>query len=522
MKKYWWLILGMVFHLIFNLIFLSFNKMPPAWDQAAHLKNSVIWNRVMSGELDLTFKELVGQSWGYPPLMMFIGGLWSMVFGLGVFQITFLSTLFLILGMLGVYKLSKELNKSETGAVLAALLFSFFPIIFDISRNYLLDLPLTVFVVWAIWALIKARYLADFNKYTVLFVGLFIFSSLTKLNGFLYFGPMFVYVLYRAIKDREVKIVKNLIIAGLIFLVGVGWWYFINFGNIRDYLKIAGEGESVTDPMNLFKLTTWFYYLKLFYSQQATAATSLLFFGALIFWKKIMGDNKNRGFILVFLILSYLIFTVIKNKDTRFTMPLLPVVAVMMGLTLAKLGDFNKIVGKIVCFILGIFIMLSYLSNSFEWPIKKNYFLNFKLPLIGWVEIINVSENPVRSLKTKIWPQKQIVKDIDDGSRVMVIINKEEINGNNLGLFVELADKSITMELVPIRWESYVEMENYLNQMDYVLVPDNDYDLAPVYVINLEALIQSRDFILSQRDNWQLINTYTVYDGKKLFLMKRL
>jgi hypothetical protein len=144
------------------------------------------------------------------------------------------------------------------------------------------------------------------------------------------------------------------------------------------------------------------------------------------------------------------------------------------------------------------------------------------LPLIGWVEIINVSENPVRSLKTKLWPQKQIVKDIDDGSRVMVIINKEEINGNNLGLFVELANKSIAMELIPIRWQSYVEMENYLNQMDYILVPDNDYDLAPVYVINLEALIQSRDFILSQRDNWQLINTYIVYDGKKLFLMKRL
>ena len=522
MKKYWLLIWVIVFHLVFNLIFLSLNKMPPAWDQAAHLRNSIVWNRVMSGGLGLSFKELIGQSWGYPPLMMFLGGLWSMIFGVGIFQITFLSTLFLIIGVVGTYVLTKELSKNDLAAGVAALLFSFFPIIFDISRNYLLDLPLTVFVLWAIWALIKSRYLVDFNKYTVLFILLFLFSSLAKLNGFLYFGPMFIYVLYRAIKDKEIKIIRNFFIVAGIFMVGVGWWYLVNFENIRAYLKVAGEGESVTDPMNLFKMETWFFYLKLFCLQQATVVTSLLFFGVLPFWKKIGVEKKKRGFMLVFLILSYLIFTIIKNKDTRFTMPLLPIAAVIMGLGLAKLEEFNKVIFRVVFIILGLFMLLNYFSNSFQWPIKKEYILSFKMPWFGWIEVINISENPVRSLKTALWPQKQIVNSVVEGSRVMVIINKEEINGNNLNLFTEVANKSIFFELVPNSWQSDLEMQNYINQMDYVLVPDNTYDLAPVYVINLKALNQSRDFVLNQKENWELVDTYYVYGDKKLFLMKKL
>lgn len=524
MKKYWFLVLIIVFHLVFNFVWLGLNKTPPAWDQAAHIRSSVIWNRALIGESSFNFKQLIGQSWGYPPLIMFLGGIWSLVFGIGIAQITFLNTLFLIGGIVGVYFLTKELSKSDLSAGIAAFLFSFFPVIFDISRNFLLDLPLTVFIIWAIWSFIKSNCFLNF-KYSFLFLLFFVLSSLTKLNGFLYFLPIFIYAVYFAIKSKKIKIIKNLIIMAVFYGIGVGWWWIINFSNIYQYLTgLAGQGEPLADPMDLFKLETWFYYLKLFFLQQVSPIVALIFFGALGFWKKLKITKENKVLFLLFLIVNYLVFTIIKNKDFRFTMPLLPMVAVIMGLGFLRLREFNKWIFGFLFGFLSLFLLFNYFSNSFEWPIKKDYKLSWKMPLIGWADFINISEYPVRSFKMTVWPQEEIIKNINDNSRLLVLINKEEINDNNLWLYRELANKEIIIESVGNRnrFNNEEEIGELLSQMDYVLVPDITYEAAPFYVINLEAYNQARDYVLNQKDNWKLINTYQIYDGKNLFLMKKI
>ena len=88
--------------------------------------------------------------WGYPPLVYWLGGGWSLLVGTEVARITVLNSLFLILGVIGVYKLSGK-------NLLAAILFSLFPVIYDISRNMLLDLALTVWVIWGLYFWLKER-----------------------------------------------------------------------------------------------------------------------------------------------------------------------------------------------------------------------------------------------------------------------------------------------------------------------------------------------------------------------------
>jgi len=496
--------------------------MPPAWDQAAHLRNAVIWNRVMSGELNLSFKELIGQSWGYPPLMMFIGGLWSMIFGIGIIQITFLNTLFLIAGIIGVYLLTKELNKSEFSANLAAVIFSFFPVIFDISRNFLLDLPLTVLIIFGFWAFLKSKYLSDF-RYSVLFVVCLILSSLTKINGFLYFIPIGIFWIGYSIKFKKIENLKKAIMMTGAYLIGVGWWWIVNWKNIYAYLDIAGKGEAVTDPMNLLSLNTWFYYFKLFSSQQIGTILTIVFLLSLFLFGKKLSKEK-KWLVGLFLVVNYLMFTIIKNKDYRFTMPMLPIVAVIIGIGLERIKDINKRFFKVLIGFLALFLVFNYFCNSFEWPVKKEYKLSLKMPVVGWIDIVNISEYPVKSVKTTNWPQKQIIEDIDNEKRVLVLINKEEINDNNLWLYRELASKTMDFESVGTmdKFNNEEEIKALIDKIDYVLLPDTTYELAPFYVINLKASIQARDYILDNIENWELINTYQVFGDKKLFLYKKL
>jgi len=72
------------------------------------------------------------------------------------------------------------------------------------------------------------------------------------------------------------------------------------------------------------------------------------------------------------------------------------------------------------------------------------------------------------------------------------------------------------------RFESEEEIKTLVDSVDYILVPDKTYDSAPFYVINLEANNQTIDYILNRKEEWQLVNTYKIFNGKDLFLFRKM
>ena len=140
-----------------------------------------------------------------------------------------------------------------------------------------------------------------------------ILASLTKLNGFIYFGPIVLWYLWEARKSE--KVFLRLVIGGLIYGVAVGWWWGINWQNIYIYLTgLAGSGEKLTDPMNLLSLTTWIHYFRLFFLHQVGPILGIV---AFISWYEMPKDGENRK-LIYWAIFVYIIFTIIKNKDFRF------------------------------------------------------------------------------------------------------------------------------------------------------------------------------------------------------------
>ena len=63
-KKYWLLVIVILFQVICNVVWLKMDKTPPAWDQAAHIKNVVSWVKFLEGNKNISLLDSIRQSGG--------------------------------------------------------------------------------------------------------------------------------------------------------------------------------------------------------------------------------------------------------------------------------------------------------------------------------------------------------------------------------------------------------------------------------------------------------------------------
>ncbi len=524
-RPVFWLGSLCLFHVVANIIWLTWDKTPPAWDQAAHIRSVILANQWLTGHFWGNFVDLVRAFGGYPPLIYLIGGVWSLVFGTGVAQITLLNSIFLIGLLAGLYWLVVEIYKDEKLALATAVLFSFIPVVYDISRNMLLDLPLIVWLVWGLYWLVKSKYLFDFKLGLGWWLCLVAASS-TKINGFIYFLPMVIWAIYHWFKTDELRVLRNLMVYGVVYLVIVGSWWVVNWQNIYSYLTgLAGTGEKLTDPMNLGDWRTWVHYFRLMLLHQLSPVPTIIWVVSLLAVNKVR--FRKISFLLFFGVANYVIFTIVKNKDFRFTMPILPVVALTFVVALFEL----KRVGKWVAGFLGVWMGWMFINNSFGFPIIKPWVVSTPTFLAGDVEWVGIDDYPVRSPKSQIWPQKLIIEDLGklavaEGHKIrtLVLINREEVNDNNLGMYKEIFGSN-GFEPGSVgareRFGSEGEIEKLVGEFDAVLVPDSTYEPAPFYGINVVAYRQARNWILANIWRFRVVKTYTIYGDKKLYLVAK-
>ena len=468
-KMMWWILLVVAG----NVVWLLIDKSPPAWDQAAHLKGIVLVNQWLRGDFWGDFTDLIRSFWGYPPLVYFIGGL------VGVKMSMYLNTTFLVLAIIGVYKLAG--NK-----ILPAILFSLFPVIYEISRGMLLDLALTAWVVWGLYFWLKK------NDWGVLLM--LILASLTKLNGFIYFVPIVVLGYWRQW--------EKLFVGAMICALTVGWWWIINWPNIYLYLTgLAGQGESLTDPMNLASWRTWIHYFGLFFLQQVGPITATIF---IIFGKR---ENKK---LIWWAVITYVIFTIIKNKDYRFTMPLLSVVAVWLGSGLERIN--HKLFRHSAVGLLLLWMGFNYVENSYNWPIKKPFVVSTKTFVLGGIDWINFSEYPVREARAEEWPDEKIIGDLPDRGRILVVMNSAQINDNTLGFYKLMAGKN-DLEIHGVdRWGKM--------DFDYILVPDEKTESGPFYDTQLTLRKKVVRSIWDNIGNYEVVGEYGLPSGGRVYLLR--
>ena len=320
-------------------VWLALDRRPPEWDHANHLERAV----TCAGDLargDL--RAVLARSSFYPPLVPCAAGLAYRLAPSDVAAAQTVILAFLALGMGAVYVLARDVAGAPAGVV-SALVFGTAPFVVFSALRFQLDLPLASMV--ALTLLVLTRVVAFEHR------GWSVVAGLALGLGMLTKPPFAAYVLaplvLTAARIRSRRAVANLALAWLIIATcekgtvedvdamrGIKAGLDVVKKANPNFIEIAakeenavrpvGHGESGhPDPLTATALTL---YPRWFPTQFGLVAVVLFVLGlGVAAWRR-------HWLLLAAVVPAFGLVELLQNKNLRYTLPLLPVAAVLAGI----------------------------------------------------------------------------------------------------------------------------------------------------------------------------------------------
>ncbi|MGB0563845.1 MAG: ArnT family glycosyltransferase, partial [Spirulinaceae cyanobacterium] len=321
----------------------------PAWDQSNHLTGSLNHLHALQqfGWQDSVWWQGYWQlSHKYPPLTYTLTAPFQGLLGVGLDQATLLNSLLLAILLLTVYGLGRHLVNRRVG-LWAAGICCLMPNLYFWRLDYLLDWTLVTFTVLAFGALTVWRSQTQSGQpawqrwlWAILFGIAWGLGLMAKQSVMFFLFVPLVWVSVARLWQRRWGQIAQLFVS---FLVSIPiWlpWYRTNF----IYLFSTSHNANVTpgtaegDPA-LNTLAAWTHYLRQLPESVSWPLLVVPLLGLVLFgwrdWRQDLPRLKNLAWLLLYLVGSYLICSAIFNKDPRFIMPYLPILAILLaeGLT---------------------------------------------------------------------------------------------------------------------------------------------------------------------------------------------
>ena len=460
-------------HLVSNIVWLSQNNAPQTWDSAGHLVLSYIFSSYIKNHLE--FLSFIQISPYYPPLIHLLGGIILSIFGNNYHLLLFTGTIFFIIAIVYLFFFIADLNRDNYRvAFLGVLMFSLFPQVWEQSRLFHLDLPLTAMVIASVFHLFRSDGLKN-HFHSIMFFIFLSFAQLTKWYGFIFLlVPIFYYFKFNAQLKISFYLIYNSFLGFSIFLLFVSPWYLVNCQNILSVSKITLTGE-IGDPSNLFTSENIFHYLELISSYQLTFLSMLVIWISATF---LIIKKKKQVFVLLFAILfPYGVFTFIPNKDLRYLLPLAPIFVILITVAVDLERKFLSLVMGITSILGCVFLYLSFGPST---GVFKSNLLSMLIGGPYWSNWYS-QDNHYRY-------------DVEDWSIPMVFDDLEAIisgDENSIGIYNLL-------DLVEERHFSVAafELERYQQKIENLFVFSPQYQLTPYTIKQLDELLTSIDFVV--------------------------
>jgi len=378
-KKYIVLLAILIlFHIANNAIIIHTDNTPFLWDGGDYFYRSLRYYDVFAN-LDSNFIAEFNKVSPYrPPLFLLSSLPFYLIFGRTPDVAVMTNIIYFIILVLSVYGIGRRLHSEEVG-LLASFIVSTFPIIFGLSRSYWLDFPLTAMVSLSMYLLLMSDYFRD-KKYSLLFglsAGL---GMLTKWTYFVFLSGPFLYLFLSSFKGNLKKNEKatvptfNAAISILVGMAVASFWYIPNGLDVAVKLSglsvgIASEeairfqqlGETI-GPSGIFNIKSLTFYAGKLVNEQVTFIFAIIFlvFASLIFKKE---RKEATWMLLLWIIVSVVIFTLIKNKTTRNTVPMLPSIGLIISMGIMSIKcPWIRRVGTIIVLLIGL---LQYTLTSY-------------------------------------------------------------------------------------------------------------------------------------------------------------
>ena len=464
----------LIFHFISTIVWLNIDSNSPTWDESYHLQNILRYKNYTDNFIhDVSLKnikQIINKYHYYPPFYYYMALPLLYVFG-SISDIFIALINFIFVGILffSTYGIGKNLWNKEVG-LLSTIFISISPVFMSFYKQALLDLPVTAMVTLSIYLLIKNRKLNNY-KYSILLAIAISCGMLIKWTYVFFLLFPIIYILfiniYKQIKNKSYNIIQYLNTAILLiipFLLLCGWY-------LNNFLKII-ENASTKDPIksnpNPLSVKSFLWYLEAILNWYTFLALFLLFIVGIAFILIKKKAFKNNLIILISIFTSYIVLSLIENKDIRYIAPIIPLIAIISAYWIYFLKIKRLYIYSIAGFVFFIYFIGINYFNVFE----NNIILrpkHFKFPITIFAHGGYMANHPFKSS----WQLESILNDIVENSNSeesvlnMYYKNNPRFNKENFKLNISKEKLHINIR--------YPYIKNDTLMSDYAIFKINNY-----------------------------------------------
>ena len=512
-KDYLVLVLINLIAILFDYFYLkNTNNIPPAWDQGFHISNVFKMQNIFSSN-SMNFLNkwdaILNVSDNYRGPLSYIVSSVPLIFSKNSYILAYLTNnIYNFICIFSIYEFSKLIKQKETG-IWAALIFTFSPIVVSQRTTFLIDLPLTSFSILLFLILTKwYKSKSEYNLYPF-FSGIISgFIFLIKPTGIIFFLIPFVILTIKKIFYSEIfssKFLKEFIIFLITFILLIYPWFSRHWITIISSTLNAWQwGIKYQDGLEANSLEGWLFYFKQI--PFILGPYNFILISSLFIYEKFNNAkvikkidlNKNiKIWIAIFSINIYLIVTLMSTKDTRFIMPIFPIICIYCS-TLFKDRDRPFILNKFKKQFLILSLLIS-LSIKNEYLSKGIFRLNYK------------------DINKKDWYHSKVIREIKNQNpyqiqTLAILPDTKEINTFNFEAEAVKQGESVKVRQVVSNTETYKEDLKYF---DWFLIKTGDQGIMSN---DSKKLLTS--FLLSN-SSFDKYKEWNLPDNSKLLLLKR-
>jgi 4-amino-4-deoxy-L-arabinose transferase-like glycosyltransferase len=326
------------------------DETPPPWDPSDHLRISYDYYRWLAhGEFSSFLADFFYERQYYAPLFHVITALAFLLFGASRLAGVYVNLLSLAVLLLSVDWIARRIylascdhqsiGQPEAGSsepqrtykvniagIVAALLAASYHFSAWLLNYAFLDYALMAVTAGAFALLIRA---GDFlvRREAILFGVVAGLGMLTKQTFPLFFVLPGIYVAMRVLRSRNKAAVLNLTISAAIMTGIAAIWYIPHIHDIVEIFKINRQAAVSENEAPVYSLMSNVHYLYGLISSQIQMPFSILFTCGLIY--SLLHHRKESVILYLWILSGICVFTFLPNKDLRYTVPVLPAVALI-------------------------------------------------------------------------------------------------------------------------------------------------------------------------------------------------
>lgn len=504
---------------IADRLWFALDRSVPAWDQAEYLTGSLTYwyalqhPQILSGEW---WASLWALSSKVPPLTYIITAAFLNLFGAGPDPATLINLLFSAILQAAVCGLGANLFNRQVG-LWAAGLCLLFPGLYLVRLDFLLDYPLTAVVALSFYGLTVWRDVGTALTpraqrrgwlWASGFGVCFGLALLVKQTALFFLLVPVLWVGVGNLWQRRWGRVAQLAWSLLLSLLVCGPWYRTNWLLILTGGKRATVDAAIAegDPP-LHSLDAWTFYWKDLPYAVSWPLLLVPVVGLLLYWFRSAKQEKEKSglkWLAVFWVGAYLLCSLNINKDSRYVLPYLPVLSLLLAYGLTH---YPRRWGKYVRWgTAGTAVLLMFLNL---WPVGGIFAHRL-------TQFFSPRAQHHAYLGSE-WPHRQVIAEIIQtqpylDSTLGVLPSTPTINQHNLNYYGALANFQVYGRQVGVNLK---QVPQDVRSLSWFLTKTGDQGSVPkeAQTATVSAVEGGSDF--------QLQKTWPLPDGSTLKLYRR-